>query len=72
MEDWSLGLGEVGVFNLCLLWAFFIYLEFLFLGLDFFLGFWFRLWVAYLWFFCDIVQIEQFLSCFSLTPEYFP
>jgi hypothetical protein len=72
MEDWSLGLGEVGVLNLGFLRAFFIYLEFLFLGLDFFLGLWFGLWVVYLRLLGEVVEVEELLSCFRLTPEYFP
>ncbi len=72
MEDWSLGLGEVGVLNLGFLRAFFIHLEFLFLGLDFFLGLWLGLWVVYLRFLCEVVEVEELLSCFRLTSEYFP
>jgi hypothetical protein len=72
MEDWSLGLGEVGVLNLGFLRAFFIHLGFLFLSLDFFLGLWFGLWVVYLRFLCEVVEVEELLSCFRLTPEYFP
>jgi hypothetical protein len=72
MENWSLGLGEVRVLNLGFLRAFFIHLKFLFLGLDFFLGLWFGLWVVYLRLLCKVVEVEELLSCFRLTPEYFP
>ena len=72
MQHRPLGPGQLRVFDFCLLRALFGGGQFLFFGLDFFLGFGFGLGIADLGLFSDIVEIEHLLPGFGLSAEYFP